>query len=323
MVIDKGVFRFLFRFFQFYRKNKHKKIILLKSAHPYNASMYSWGDYHFACDLGVGLASTGDFATFVVPFEYWNIDCVNNRADLSLVISGVRKATIHPANPHYLYVISHPEILSEDYVKQFQHVFCASEHLTDLLSEQAHSVSYLPQFTNEKRFYSCVEDNSDLSNQVIFIGNTRNTYREVVKICVEAGISIAVYGKGWEQYIPATLIKGEYVDNNQLRYFYSNAAIVLNDHWPEMREQGFISNRVFDVSACNGFIISDHISALEKIYSGAVTTYTSEQDLVKKINYFLEHPQERKALAAKARQVTLQSHTNKAVASEILQVIRA
>lgn len=321
MVIDKGVFRFLLRFFQFYRKNKHKKIILIKSAHPNNPSMYSWGDYHFACDLASGLECTDKFAAFIVPFEYWNIDFINNRAYLSLILSGVRKAFIHPANPHYLYVISHPEILNEDYVKQFNHVFCASLYLTDLLSKQTSDVSYLPQFTNEDRFYPCAEVDSELSNQVIFIGNTRNTYREAVKYCVAAKIPVAVYGKGWENYIPAEMIMGDYIDNNQLRSFYSNAAIVLNDHWPEMREQGFISNRIFDVSACNGFIITDYLSAIEQSFSDSIITYTSEDDLVKKINYYLNHPEERASLAAKAREITLRTHTNKAIATEILRVI--
>ena len=41
--------------------------------------------------------------------------------------------------------------------------------------------------------------------------------------------------------------------------FYRNARVVLNDHWPDMRDKGFVSNRIFDVLACGVPLISDSV----------------------------------------------------------------
>ena len=41
---------------------------------------------------------------------------------------------------------------------------------------------------------------------------------------------------------------GEYIDNGTLRQHYTRCAILLNDHWASMRENGFISNRICDAA---------------------------------------------------------------------------
>ncbi len=43
----------------------------------------------------------------------------------------------------------------------------------------------------------------------------------------------------------------------ELARYYSSASIVLNDHWDDMRDEGFISNRIYDALACGAFVISD------------------------------------------------------------------
>ena len=43
---------------------------------------------------------------------------------------------------------------------------------------------------------------------------------------------------------------------------YASAEVVLNDHWDSMRENGFVSNRIFDVLACAAPLVTDRVAGL-------------------------------------------------------------
>ena len=65
-------------------------------------------------------------------------------------------------------------------------------------------------------------------------------------------------GKGWNR---TSSIRPTFAANTSrttmLNRYYSSAKIVLNDHWPDMRAHGFLSNRLYDALACGAFVISD------------------------------------------------------------------
>ena len=102
-------------------------------------------------------------------------------------------------------------------------------------------------------------------HQLLFVGNSRNVFRKALKYLIPTKYDLAVYGTLWEKFIDKKYIKAQYINNDEVYKYYSNADIVLNDHWDSMRENGFISNRIFDVLACNGFILIDNVDGLEKI----------------------------------------------------------
>jgi spore maturation protein CgeB len=55
---------------------------------------------------------------------------------------------------------------------------------------------------------------------------------------------------------------------------------VLNDHFPDMADWGFVNNRVFDAVASGARVLSDHVEGLEPIFHGAARTYRSTDELV-------------------------------------------
>ena len=76
---------------------------------------------------------------------------------------------------------------------------------------------------------------------------------------------VAVYGGGWTpELLDPHRLRGEWIPNDQLRRYYSSAAIVLCDHYDDMRDEGFISNRAYDALACGAFVISDPVPAIEE-----------------------------------------------------------
>ena len=80
--------------------------------------------------------------------------------------------------------------------------------------------------------------------------------------------------------IPADRIAATGVDNDSLPDLYERAGVVLNDHWPAMRERGFIGNRLFDVVAAGGRAIGDRVEGIDALFEGAVRTYDSIPELI-------------------------------------------
>jgi spore maturation protein CgeB len=199
-------------------------------------------------------------------------------------------------------------------------VIVASLKVFNDLKDELSNLYYIPQFTDDTIFRP--QQDKRFKHNVLFVGNTRGVYRESVKFCIDNNIDIDVYGAGWEKFIPAKYIKGNYIKNDELAKHYCNAKITLNDHWQTMRENGFISNRVFDVTACGGFLITDHFDEIESLFNGAVQTYSSEQEFVEKIDFYLNNHNVRKALSASARTITLEKHSTKAIGKAFSEVLK-
>ena len=84
---------------------------------------------------------------------------------------------------------------------------------------------------------------------------------------------------------------------------------MLNDHWDDMRAEGFISNRLYDALACGAFVISDHIDGIEAEFDDAVVTYESPAELEALIDRYLADPDERRRRGDRGRAAVLERHT--------------
>jgi spore maturation protein CgeB len=76
-----------------------------------------------------------------------------------------------------------------------------------------------------------------------------------------------------------------------------------------MRRWGLISNRVFDVLACGGCVVSDALPGLDELLDGSVLTFTSTDELAASVGDLLADRARRGALVARGRQLVLAEHT--------------
>ena len=72
-----------------------------------------------------------------------------------------------------------------------------------------------------------------------------------------------------------------------------------------MKDFGFISNRIFDATACKAFVISDYMPEIEKLYGDSVPMYKNKAELLNLLDYYLKHPEERHQKAERAYEITL------------------
>ena len=91
-----------------------------------------------------------------------------------------------------------------------------------------------------------------------------------------------------------------------------------------MKEYGFISNRIFDASACETLVISDYMPEIEEIYGDTVPMYKSKEELIELVKYYLDdaHEKERKDKAKRAREITIRNFTSEKAAQSFHNIIQ-
>ena len=218
-----------------------------------------WGDYHFAVALAAALLRKG------VPSRIGFAAEPNGRArpgDVNLVLRGRHRYMPEPGALNLMWLISHPERVTAEEMRRFDHVFIASQIWTDHVSrEPGIRCQTLLQCTDSSRFRPGLDD-PRLRSPALFVANSRNVLRSVVREAVEQDLRIDIFGEMWEGLAPAEWIKGETIENVDLPRHYASADVVLNDHWDTMRENGFISNRIFDVLATGAPLVTDRVAGL-------------------------------------------------------------
>ncbi len=202
----------------------------------------------------------------------------------------------------------------EESAKKVDALVVASQKLSDALNARGIRAFYIPQFTDTKRFYYDFDE--ELKSDVLFVG-INTFYRTAVPALLKRGVKVDVYGPRW----PLGVAKAEYADNQILRKYYSSAKIVLNDTREGMKQFGFISNRIFDATACGSLIISDYMPEIEQIYGDSVPMYHNDEELYELVQYYLTHEDERLEKAKRAQEITLKHFTAEKAAAQFLEIM--
>ena len=245
------------------------------TAAPNTEGALQWGDTWFAHDLADALTRADIDARVVTRGGAASAD--RDRDDVVIVLRGLKR--IVPRRPRrggarwILWVISHPELVQPDEMAEYDEVFAASA------SWQSENVRPLLQATNPHRFTPDAGE-PDTGADILFVGSTRGEFRPAVRAAVAAGVSLTVFGVGWEAFLPPGRIAGEFLPNPELPRAYASACVVLNDHWREMAELGFLSNRLFDATATATRVLSDDARGLSDVFGSTVVTYRTEEELV-------------------------------------------
>ncbi len=239
-------------------------------ASPGGAHGDRWGDTHFAEALRDALERAGQAA--VVHRRQARETPAAAYDDVSLVIRGLDRVRPVPGKVNVLWVISHPDDVSVDEVREFDLVFAASYAWSRKMTDRSgRQVRPLLQATAPERFTSDVEP---VPHGVpVFVGGAHaGRTRWMVNAAVEAGVPLAVYGSGWDGLLPDGVLRGQYVGNHELAAHYRGATRVLADHWELMAREGFLQNRLFDAVATGSRVVSDSVDGVEEVFQGAVQT---------------------------------------------------
>jgi spore maturation protein CgeB len=265
-----------------------------------------WGDYHFARALQRSLERAGH-PTRLHFLPDWDA-AVAAREDVAVHLFGLKEAPTRRAQVNILWQISHPDLATPEMYDRYDHVCVASDLFAARMASLARvPVSALHQATDPERFKP---DPTGPRHELLFVANSRKVRRRIVEDLAGTTHELAIYGHGWTPELAnPSSVMGEGVPNGELARYYSSAAIVLNDHWDDMRAEGFLSNRLYDALACGAFVISDHVEGIDEEFDGAVRSYEGRDALEALVERFLADPAERRRLAEHGRQIVLERHT--------------
>ena len=260
--------------------------VAIKIAAPSRDVRNQWGDYHYAEALRFELSQLGMRAGIFFLGE-WESQAAA-AADVTLVLRGLNRPKLLSRQLNLMWMISHPDAVSLEEYRDFDHVFAASDQIVSELAAGNVSASLAHQCSDVRRFNT---DVGTLPNgpDVLFVGNSRGKLRQVVADAIAADLDLHIYGEGWNGLIPERFVKGSHIPNEELPRWYASAGVVLNDHWPSMSEAGVVSNRVFDILACGGRCISDQNEGLAAIFGDYVRTYTTTAELRSIVMDLLAH----------------------------------
>ncbi|MFQ5961913.1 MAG: glycosyltransferase [Candidatus Methylomirabilales bacterium] len=84
-----------------------------------------------------------------------------------------------------------------------------------------------------------------------------------------------------------------------------------------------VTARVFEVSACGGFLLTNACDQLERLYAVGteMVCYDSLEELRRLIAHYLAHPEERREIAAQAQRRARQEHTFKHRLGRMLELV--
>ena len=144
---------------------------------------------------------------------------------------------------------------------------------------------------------SLIERKASLANRV-------NSISELVSL------GMAVYGDDeWKDYIDPQYVRGT-IDyyGQQIRDLYRFSKINLNISKFQLLTT--VNQRVFDVPAADGFLLTDFRPKLEDFFiiDREVVCFRDTEDLKRKALYYLEHEKERLQIIERAKERILKEH---------------
>ena len=257
-----------------------------------------WGDYWVKEEL---------------TSEFKNMGLVVSDADPDIILHlfGFPPKTLSKKTYNIAWIYSHPDLVTSENLRQFDKITCAA-------------VSFIPKldvfgYLNRETMPAC-SSKKPLTvkpvHDMIFLGNARKSRpdgRGVVADMRASGLDFKVWGNLWEQFLPSKYYGGHYWAYEKLDELYASARITLNDHHPDMTREGFVSNKVFDILASGGFVISQANAGLVSIFGGSVPQYETPEQLRTLACYFLENPSKREAIRLQGQKTALKYTYRKCV----------
>jgi spore maturation protein CgeB len=273
-------------------RRKNRVTIRIKAPSDTDPNRYMWGDHWVKYELGKAFVRLG-------------LTLVENDPDVLLHLFGspVKNPPLPEHTYNLVWLYSHPDLVTPHNLMYFDKIFCASELFIPKLQAMGYSnVESMIASTSK------TPSKVPLKHDIIFLGNARSSRsdgRGVVRDIRETTHNFKVWGNLWEGLLPDKHYGGVYWDYRNLEELYASARITMNDHHPDMAREGFVSNKMFDILASGGFVISDRNIGIEKIFGQAVPQYKSTEQLQELVTFYLKNPIEREKLMIEGRKIAL------------------
>jgi len=166
--------------------------------------------------------------------------------------------------------------------------------------------------------------------EVVHVGGYAGIHKERTDLLEQVAQSVEVdfWGYGVDKLLPQSPIKQNYQGEAWgLEMFRIRAAarITLTKHISLVAENYANNMTLFETTGVGSLLITDAKSNLADLFEPGkeVIAYANQEDCIEKIRYYLEHEEERTALARNGQIRTLHEHTYALRMQQLIDVVKA
>ncbi|MGI1690244.1 CgeB family protein [Thermoanaerobacter uzonensis] len=322
------------------------KVLYINSGHwwPHNNLDYGIinGFLQLHCQIVAVDVSNTEEANFYDMLQNFNPDFVFTLLGVQLNTETVRKIK----NFGYkigVWIVDDPYDIDQSLkvAPYYDYIFNTEKNVIDIYKKVVNhdNVYYLPLGSNEVTF----KINKDVryKSDICIIGTGYKNRLELIdKISHELiKYNTKIIGILWDRLKSYSILKNNIllgvVSDEDAAKFYSNAKINLNIHRAydddTLRRLNSYkikalspNNRIFDISLAGGFQIVDYREDLGKFYEidKELIVFNDEEDLIEKIEYYLNNENVRNEIAKKAYLRTVKEHLFAHRLAIVLEVIK-
>jgi hypothetical protein len=194
----------------------------------------------------------------------------------------------------YLSLFFDCALTSQDFVKEYQ-----KDNLTAFFHLDYNSYKLSP--LKIKKIYD-----------VTFIGRPKADRNEVIKYLLNNGVKITLFGWGWHMYPEfAGACKGPLSPEDYAKVI-NQSKINLSPAkagYAEQKDQYNLKARYFEVALCKSFQLMEKFPTLLKFFNEKeMGMYTTQEEMLEKIKYYLSHEKEREKMAERAYEKTIKKY---------------
>lgn len=135
-------------------------------------------------------------------------------------------------------------------------------------------------------------------------------------------LGLVIFGdEGWAGFFNGSkpALRGNLSYFDQLPLLYAGAGIGFNI--TSLQMPGGLNQRVFDIPASGGFLLTDYRPALEEVFdiNNDIAVYNSLEEMKELAEYYLKRPEAREKMSLAARAEIVKNHTYRHRAATILE----
>jgi len=183
-----------------------------------------------------------------------------------------------------------------------------SEYQLDNYKRFNKNVFYMTWAVNP---YLFKKSNCEKKYDVTFIGGPHSNRYEVLKLLKDNGVNLRIFGGGWNKYPDMKDIWGGYLSPEHVVKTINKSKINLNLLTASIGNMYEMKARLFEIPCAGGFQLCDDWGKVYQFYEKGkeISTFSSKEDLLEKINYYLQNEREREEIARKAYLRTIKEYT--------------
>lgn len=212
--------------------------------------------------------------------------------------------------------------------------YYAPEAMAGFAEQAGVRLEWIPLAASARRHYPVASD-PRFASDICFVGARLPTKEQLFRkmlLPLTKRYQVRIYGSGWtfgERALRSFSAAARaarfgsvagWIDARRLaltpdeeRSVYASAKICINIHeyFPDGRPKGLLNEREFKIPACGGFELTDRIVGIERYFvpGKEIAVVERADDWIPAVQYYLDRPEERRAIQERGTARVLREHT--------------